>query len=87
MLRFIRRMIGLREPKPKSVLSAQQACEIAEKVVAGGRYAGKMNLSKLETRDGKLIWLISSVTKGSGWLVTIDDATGAVIQSERWGIR
>jgi uncharacterized membrane protein YkoI len=87
MLNFLRRMIGRGELWLKPILSAQQACEIAETVVAGGHYAGKMNLSKLETRDGKLIWLISSVTKGSGWLVTIDDATGAVIGSESWGVR
>jgi uncharacterized membrane protein YkoI len=87
MLYFIRQMLGLGEPGLKSILSARQACEIAETVVAGGHYAGKMSFSKLENRDGKLTWLISSVTIGSGIIVTIDDTTGAVLQNERWGIR
>lgn len=87
MLNFLRRLFGQGQPIPKSVLSVQQACDIAEKMVSGTHCAGTMNLSKLENRDGKLIWLVSSVTVGSGAMVTIDDATGAVMQSERWGIR
>lgn len=87
MLSFLRRFIDRGRSSPKSLLSAQQACDIAEKVVSGTHCAGTMNLSRLESRDGKLIWLVSSVTIGSGMTVTIDDATGAVIRSERWGIR
>lgn len=87
MLSFLRRLFGRGQPILKSALSVQQACGIAEKVVSGTHCAGMMNLSKLENRDGKLIWLISSVTVGSGAIVTIDDATGAVMQSERWGVR
>lgn len=87
MLSFLRRFIDRGRSSPKSLLSAQQACDIAENVVSGTHCAGTMNLSRLESRDGKLIWLVSSVTIGSGMTVTIDDATGAVIRSERWGIR
>lgn len=80
-------MIGRDNIGFKPVLSAQQACDIAEKVVLNTVCAGKMNLSKLENREGKLTWLVSSVSVGGGILVTIDDATGAVLHSERWGAR
>jgi len=87
MLGFLRRLIGRQRFGPHSLLSAKQACEIAERAVTGTYYAGKMTFSKLENRDGKLIWLISSVTKGSGVIVTVDDATGELMHNERWGIR
>ena len=37
--------------------------------------------------DGRLVWTVSTATVGSGWRVTIDDATGEVGPVTRWGLR
>jgi hypothetical protein len=37
--------------------------------------------------DGRLTWVVSTATKGSGWSVSIDDATGEVGPVQRWGVR
>ena len=87
MLNFLRQLFDKGRPQIKSMLSAQQACAIAESAVAGTHCAGTMNLSKIENLDGKLIWRVSSVTVGSGTTVMIDDSTRAVLRSERWGVR
>jgi hypothetical protein len=37
--------------------------------------------------NGRITWVASTPTIGSGWSVTIDDATGEVGPMRRWGIR
>ncbi|MGI4800424.1 MAG: hypothetical protein ACRYF2_01650 [Janthinobacterium lividum] len=35
----------------------------------------------------RLVWTVVSATKGSGWQLEIDDATGVAGSIERWGLR
>jgi hypothetical protein len=37
--------------------------------------------------NGRITWVASTPTIGSGWSVTIDDATGEVGPMRRWGLR
>jgi hypothetical protein len=36
---------------------------------------------------GRIVWTASTATVGSGWSVTIDDATGEQGPVRRWGLR
>ena len=37
--------------------------------------------------DGRVVWTVSTATIGSGWSVSVDDATGEVGPVKRWGLR
>jgi hypothetical protein len=83
---FYRKLHGAPEPKP-SLLSEQQARDVAETAVLGTHHAGNMWMAELGHLDGRLIWIVGSASVGSGITVTIDDATGDVISCKPWGIR
>lgn len=69
-----------------SRLSREQACAIAGEVVdAGVRHW--IAHAEAERRGEGLVWVVSSLTKGSGVRVIVDDATGRVIDVGRWGNR
>jgi hypothetical protein len=46
-----------------------------------------LSLLVLRSIDGRLEWIASTPTIGSGWSVTIDDATGETGPVRSWGIR
>lgn len=75
--------------RPETRLTPEAARAIADAAMTGdwSRYAGKMGMVSIERRDGRVVWLIGSATIGSGVTVTIDDATGAVLDRRRWGVR
>lgn len=75
--------------RPETRLTPEQARAIANAAMTGdwSWYAGKMGMVSTEQRDGRVLWQIGSATIGSGATVTIDDATGAVLDRRGWGVR
>ncbi|SDD78415.1 PepSY domain-containing protein [Rhodospira trueperi] len=78
-------------PWPKTRLSADQAVEIAwakardPDLAAFRGFSGMMAEPRRE--NGRVVWSVSTATKGSGYAVMIDDATGTVISEGGWGVR
>ena len=83
MLNFLSRFFKPKLAEPKSMLTAQQACAIAEHAVEGSAWVGLMTFSTLKCEGDKLIWEVVSATIGAGIVVLIDDATGAVISRKK----
>ncbi len=55
------------------------------KRASGQPYGLISSMAKVE--DGRLVWSVSTATIGSGWRVTIDDATSEAGRVTRWGLR
>lgn len=75
--------------RPQTRLTPEQAQAIANAAMTGdwSCYAGKMGAVSMERRDGRVLWQVGSATIGSGATVTVDDATGAVLDRRGWGVR
>lgn len=75
--------------RPETRLTPEQARAIANAAMTGewSWYAGKMGIASVEERDGRVLWRIGSATRGSGVIVTVEDATGVVLDRQGWGVR
>jgi hypothetical protein len=75
--------------RPPTRLTAEEARAIANAAMTGewSGFAGQMGVVQVERRDDTLLWHVRSTTIGSGVSATIDDATGALLERRRWGIR
>jgi hypothetical protein len=56
---------------------------VAHKAHIDGGFA-RVSVRRIE---GRIVWVATTATIGSGWSVTIDDATGEVGPVKRWGFR
>ena len=77
-------------PRPQTRLSGDQAVEIALahlKIEAQDRPGFALYPYEVRDVDGRLVWTLRSNTKGSWMIVTVDDATGAVLDHKVHGIR
>jgi hypothetical protein len=87
MIRAIGRLFASGSRPPATRLSEAEARAIARAAVPDGFFKDRMTITKVESRDGRLLWHIESATRGSGLRVTIEDATGQVIEQKKWGVR
>jgi hypothetical protein len=87
MIEIIRRLFSRRTHRSATRLSQQDVLAIAATAATDALLADLMTITSVEQRDGRLIWHIGSATVGSGLTVTVDDATGEVIERKTWGVR
>jgi hypothetical protein len=71
-------------PTSTSRMTDAEALELAHRATDG-----KLPLYVISVLPGRqgLEWQIGTTTIGSGVLIRIDDATGAIIESGQWGKR
>lgn len=55
--------------------------------VAEGFFKDLMTITNVEQCGGRVLWHVGSATRGSGFWVTVGDATGKVVDQKSWGIR
>jgi uncharacterized membrane protein YkoI len=85
---FLARLLGKKPTRPPpSRLSSDEAIAIARRAVAGDPVAEDLALAKFELRSGKAVWVVSSATVGSMLEISIDDATGQVLEQKYIGMR
>jgi len=72
---------------PETRMSEEEVMTLAAKATKADRISRLFGRPMLRRVDGRGTWIVSTATKGSGWSVSIDDATGEVGPVKRWGIR
>jgi len=74
--------------RPATRLSEREALEIAREALARDvpLFVKEVKRRSVGPADGPE-WVICTATIGSGHTVRIDDATGAVREVARWGVR
>jgi hypothetical protein len=68
-------------------MTAEEVRLLTDKAARAAHINETFTRVSLRHVDGRLTWIASTTTRGSGWSVTIDDATGEVGSVKRWGIR
>ena len=86
--RWLRRFAprDARVPPEGARLNEASATAIARAAVPDGWSAQHLHLFAVETVEGRTAWHYVTATKGSGWSVDVDDATGEATP-RRWGVR
>jgi hypothetical protein len=87
MLDFIARWFGKRKHPAQSRLSSDEALAIARRAAAGDPLLEYLSLVKIEQRSGNATWIVSSATVGRMLQVSIDDASGNVLEMKHIGMR
>lgn len=74
-------------PRPQTRMTKEEVKVLVD--TAARRAHVDTPLSRINVRsiDGRITWVASTATMGSGWSVKIDDATGEVGPMRRWGLR
>jgi hypothetical protein len=74
-------------PSPKTRMTREDVMALAAKAAEATRIKGGLGLVTVRRIEGRVTWIASTPTKGSGWSMSIDDTTGEVGPVKRWGIR
>ena len=85
MFMLLRRLFG--PPSPETRMKRDEVMALAAKAAEAAGINRVLGFATVRRVDGRLTWIVSTATKGSGWSVSIDDATGEVGPVKRWGIR
>ena len=85
MFRSLRRL--LLNARPKTRLRREQVMDIAAEAAQAAHVSATFAILSVREIKGRLTWIASTATKGSGWRVSVDDATGELGPMERWGVR
>jgi uncharacterized membrane protein YkoI len=87
MFKLIERLFGHKPTNIRTRLSADQALAIARSATADDSLSRHLGPVKLEDRSGTPVWIVSSATVGQMLEVSIDDATGKVLEAHHVGVR
>jgi len=86
MLALLRRVL-FGPASSETRMTRDEAMALAAKAAEAAAIDRVLGWATVRRIDGRLIWVVSTATKGSGWSVSIDDATGEVGPVTRWGVR
>ena len=82
---FRQLLFGLSRPKTR--MTEEQVMALAAEATQAAHIDRTFGFATVRYIEGRLTWIASTPTIGSGWHVRIDDATGEVGPVKRWGIR
>jgi hypothetical protein len=74
-------------PTPATRMNRDEVMALAAKAAEAARINRTLCVATVRRIDGRLTWIVSTATKGSGWSMSIDDATGEVGPVKHWGVR
>jgi hypothetical protein len=84
---FLARLLG-KGPRPLPTrLSSDQAIAIARSAAADDPDRDLLTITTVERRSGKAIWIVSPASMGRRLVISIDDATGEVLDKQHLGVR
>jgi hypothetical protein len=86
MFALLRRLL-FGPPTPATRMTRDEVLALAAKAAEAARINRTLGVATVRRIDGRLTWIVSTATKGSGWSMSIDDATGEAGPVKRWGIR
>ena len=86
MFSWLRRLLSIKL-RPETRMTRAQVMQMAGEVAQMAQIPVTFGVLSLRRIDGRLLWIATTVTKGSGWRVTVDDATGELGPVRRWGVR
>jgi hypothetical protein len=81
---FRRLLFGSR---PETRMTKQEVKVLADRAAEAAHINRTLGFITVRNINGRITWVASTPTIGSGWSVTIDDATGEVGPVRRWGVR
>ena len=73
--------------RPETRLTPAHVMQRAGEAAQAAHINATFGVLSLRRIGGRLLWIASTVTKGSAWRVTVDDATGKLGPVRRWGVR
>jgi hypothetical protein len=68
-------------------MTEEEVRVLADRVAREAGIDGTLSLVGVRRIEGRVVWTASTATRGSGWGVTVDDATGEVGPVRRSGLR
>ncbi len=86
MFTLFRRLL-LGPPRPETRMSEEEVKGLVDAAARKARVDTPLSRINVRNINGRITWVASTPTMGSGWSVTIDDATGEVGRVRRWGFR
>jgi len=87
VLDFLARFLG-KSPKPiPTRLSSDEAIAIARRAAADDPQCEDLTIASVEQKSGKAIWIVSPAVVGRHLVISIDDATGQVLEKQHFGTR
>ena len=82
---LLRKLFGKSAPmRPSCRLTETEALQIARNELGD---ATPLYVTGIARTERGIEWQIGTATVGSGTTISIDDATGVVIEQGRWGVR
>jgi len=84
---LFRRWFGCAQRKPPTRLSADDAVAIARTAAAGEPLCDQLAMTLVQERPGGTVWIVGSAGVGYSLEVTIDDASGRVLEIKHGGLR
>ncbi|MCP1549636.1 hypothetical protein [Methylorubrum extorquens] len=76
-----------REAAFQGRLSPERAAEIAVAAAAEAGFPDTIGVASPIRTESGLFWDVCQLSRGSGWRVVVDDATGQPGAVGRWGLR
>jgi hypothetical protein len=87
LLTQFRRLLFGPPPPPETRMTKEEVMALAAEAFANTRTDDVLCWPTVHSVDGRLTWIVGTATVGSGWTISIDDATGEVGPVEHWGVR
>ena len=75
------------QDSPSTRLSADQAVQIARSAVEDVSTRELLTMTRIDDRNGTLVWTVSQAVMGRATHVEVDDSTGQVLKVYATGVR
>ena len=71
----------------KTNLSTEQAIAIAKTADIAPLFKEHLSVATACEENGKVVWSVSSLSKGAQEIVYVDDETGVIVKTKHVGVR
>jgi hypothetical protein len=87
MLSWLRQWFGEDDAVHSTRMTPPEVIAVAKEAAKGEPLHERLQHAKVREQSGTLIWYVSSDGKGATLIVTVDDATGEVLETALRGVR
>jgi len=84
---LLARWLGKSPPPIPTRLSSDEAIAIARRAAADDPECDQLTIASVERRSGNAVWVVSPAVVGRHLVISIDDATGNVLEKKHVGLR
>jgi len=68
-------------------MTEEEVRVLADRAAREAGIDATLSMVGVQCTEGRVMWTANTAIRGSGWSVTVDDATGEVGPVRRWGLR